>query len=194
MSAYVDHVYAETGGSVKILSYNRAAFKNTLFTEVAKQLGIELKIYTALYHCQSNGHIKGFHAFLKACISKHISPGLEWDRVVPLACAAYNFFPNEYSRESQFFLMFGRDPYIPIQMFLKPKIRYLGTNENIWSLEALKDIYKLMAVNLKKTCTRWDSIVPVPANKIKQGDTILIKDHTATGFDPVYIGGLITVT
>ena len=34
----------------------------------------------------------------------------DWDDVVPLACAAYNFLPNEYLRESQFFLMFGRDP------------------------------------------------------------------------------------
>ena len=31
--------------------------------------------------------------FLKACISKHVSPQLDWTSVVPLACMAYNFLP-----------------------------------------------------------------------------------------------------
>ena len=43
-------------------------------------------------------------------MAKHISPGLEWDEVCPIATAAYNFLPNEHAKESPFFLMFGRDP------------------------------------------------------------------------------------
>ena len=74
-------------------------------------------------------------------MSKHITPFKEWDEVTSLACAAYNFFPNEHSKESPFFLMFGRDPRIPLQKMLTPKIRYLGDDENILSLEALKKIY-----------------------------------------------------
>ena len=34
------------------------------------------------------------------CIAKHVSTTLEWDDIVPLACTAYNFFPNEHSRKS----------------------------------------------------------------------------------------------
>ena len=66
-----------------------------------------------------------------------------------LACVAYNFFPNEYSRESPFFHIFVRDTYIPLQMLLRPKIRHLVTDENIFSLEALKNICELVAVNPK---------------------------------------------
>ena len=47
---------------------------------------------------------------------------MEWDEVVHLATAAYNFFPNEHSRESPFFLMFGRDPRIPLNTLLQQKI------------------------------------------------------------------------
>ena len=47
---------------------------------------------------------------------------MEWDDVVPLACAAYNFLPNKHSRESPFFLMFGRDPKLPLNTLLQPKI------------------------------------------------------------------------
>ena len=53
-------------------------FKNQLFEKVAKELGVEFKCYTAPYHPQSNGRIEGFHHFLKACMSKHISKTMEW--------------------------------------------------------------------------------------------------------------------
>ena len=47
------------------------------------------------------------------------------------------------------FLMFGRDPRIPLNTLLQPKIRYMGTDENILSLEALQRIYYMVAENLK---------------------------------------------
>ena len=63
---------------------------------------------------------------LKAYISKHISPQLERDDLVMLACAAYNFIPNEHSKESPFFLMFGRDPVLPLNTLLEPKNKIHG--------------------------------------------------------------------
>ena len=59
-----------------------------VFEQVAKELGLEYKLYTLPYHPASNGRIEGFHAFLKACIAKHVALKLEWDVLVPLACAA----------------------------------------------------------------------------------------------------------
>ena len=149
LQAYIDNVYSKFGGSIKILSDNGTEFKNKVFEQVAKELGVVYKLYTPLYHPASNGRIEGFHAFLKACISKHISPWLEWDDLVPLACAAYNFIPNEHSKESPFFLMFGRDPVLPLNTLLEPKIRYMGNDINIISLETMKKLYEIMATNLK---------------------------------------------
>ena len=80
-----------------------------LFSRVAEQLGVERKIYSPPYRPQSNGRIKGFHKFLKSCLAKHISRHREWDDVVPLATASYNWLPNQHSKESPFFVMFGRD-------------------------------------------------------------------------------------
>ena len=62
---------------MKILSDNGTEFKNKLFEKVAKELGVEYKLYTPPYHPASNGQIEGFHAFLKACIAKHVAPQLE---------------------------------------------------------------------------------------------------------------------
>ena len=105
----------------KILSDNGTEFKNQLFEWVANELSVKYKNYTAPYRPSSNGCIEGFHNFLEACISKHISPQLEWTSVVPLACAAYNFLPNKHSKESPFFLMFGRDSVLPLNTLLSPQ-------------------------------------------------------------------------
>ena len=104
-----------------MLSDNGTEFKNKMFEQISKELGLEYMLYTPPYHPASNGRIKGFHAFLKACITKHVTPQLEWNVLIPLACAAYNFIPNEHSKESPFFLMFGRDPVLPLSTLLGPK-------------------------------------------------------------------------
>ena len=132
--AYIDNIYAKFGGSLKILSDNGTEFKNQLFEKIAKELGVKYKIYTAPYRPSSNGHIEGFHNFLKACISKHVSSQLDWTSVIPLNCAAYNFLSNEHSKESPFFLMFGRDAVLPLNSLLSLQMRYLGNDLNDLSL------------------------------------------------------------
>ena len=77
LQAYIDNVYSKFGGSIKILSDNGTEFKNKIFEQVARELGVVHKLYTPPYHPASNGRIEGFHAFLKPCISKHIAPHLE---------------------------------------------------------------------------------------------------------------------
>ena len=185
--AYINNVYCWFGASHKILTNNGKDFKNAPLNEVAKEIGVEHKIYSPPYHQQSNGKIESFHYFLKACMSKHMRTVGDWDDVVPLACAAYNFLPNEYSRESAFFLMFGRDPILPIDKLLQPKVRYLGNDENILSLEALKNIYELAATNLRDARKRYGSKVPVE-KKIKDGDLVMIKNNARKSFEPRYKG------
>ena len=188
LQGYVDNVYSKFGGSMKILSDNGTEFKNKIFEQVAKELGVVYKLYTPPYHPASNGRIEGFHAFLKACISKHIAPQLEWDDLVPLACAAYNFIPNEHSKESPFFLMFGRDPVLPLNTLLEPKIRYLGNDFNVLSLDAMKNMFEIAATNLKLARERGDPQDQPLSNKLQPGDTVLVQNHVKGPFDPKFIG------
>ena len=188
ITAYIDNVYSKFGGSKKILSDNGTEFKNQLFEKIAKELGVKFKCYTAPYHPQSNGRIEGFHHFLKSCMTKHISTTMEWDQVVHLATAAYNFFPNEHSKESPFFLMFGRDPRVPLNTLLTPKIRYMGTEENILSLEALQRIYHLVAENLKMAKERLHKNQQAYPTKLKTEDMVMIKTHAEGQFQPIYKG------
>ena len=44
--------------------------------------------------------------------------------------------------------MFGRDPVLPLNTLLEPKVRYLG-NDNILSLETMKNMLEITATDLK---------------------------------------------
>ena len=161
---------------------------------MAKELGVLYKLYTPLYHPASNGRIEEFHAFLKACILKHISSQFELDDLVPLACAAYNFIPNEHSKESPFFLMFGRDPVLPLNTLLEPKIRYMGNDINILSLEAMKKLYEIMATNLKLAREKPDPQEQPMPTKLQPGDMVLFKNHVKGPFDPKYKGNYTVIS
>ena len=191
LKAYMDHIYSNFGGSIKILTDNGTEFKNKLFKEVIEKLGMEFSIHSPPYRPQSNGKIEGFHRFLKTCIGKHINYGLEWDELTPMATACYNFFPNCNARESAFFVMFGRDPINKLNMLLHSARRYFHDDNGLPNLEALKNIYQVVAQQLlnsrdryvKKHHNQQQSESPVQA-----GDLILIKDNTAKSFEPLYKG------
>ena len=146
--AYMDYIYHNFGGSIKIPTNNGTEFKNKLFKEVVNKLGTEFSIHSPPYRPQSNGKIEGFHRFLKTCISKHINYGLEWDELTPMATACYNFFPNCSARESAFFVMFGRDPINKLNMLLHAARRYFHDDNGLPNLEALKNIYQVVAQQL----------------------------------------------
>ena len=111
----------------------------------------------------------------KRVCEEHNSSKLEWDDIVPLACAAYNFMPNENSRESPFFLMFARDPILPLNTLLEPRIRYMGNGVNMISLEAMKSIFELVAVSLKNARACKDPEHFPEITKLHVRDTVMIK-------------------
>ena len=77
ITAWRNHISFPVGVCRKLLTDNGMEFKNELFNTVAEQLRVERKIYTPPYRPQLKGHIEGFHNFLKACLSKHISRNRE---------------------------------------------------------------------------------------------------------------------
>ena len=145
---YLDHIYSNFGGSVKTMMDYGTEFKNKLFKEVVEKLGTEFSIHSPPYRPQSNGKIEGFHRFLKACISKHINHGLEWNELTPMATACYNFFPSCNARESAFFIMFRRDAIHKLNMLLHSARRYFHDDNGLPNLEALKNIYQVVAQQL----------------------------------------------
>ena len=111
-----------------------------------------------------------------------------------MACAAYNFIPNEHSKESPFFLMFGRDPVLPLNTLLEPKIRYMGNDIKIISLEMMKNLYEIVATNLKLAQEKGDPQEQPPPTKLQPGDAVLIQNHNKGPFDPQFTGDFRVVS
>ena len=187
--AYLQHVYSVLGGSTKILTDNGTEFKNEVFKEMLQKLGTEKLIHSPPYRPQSNGRIEGFHRYLKACIAKHMRAGMEWDEVTAMATAAYNYFPNMSAKELAFFLMYGRDPLNKLSTILNAPRRYLGDATGFPDLEALKNMYQMVAqqlINSRERYVKSNRYNKIPDHGILVGDLVLVKDHTAKSFEPKY--------
>ena len=90
VTVWRNHIAFSFGIHRKLLMDNGTESKNDLFSRVAKELGVERKIYSPPYRPQSKRHIEGFHKFLKSCTGKHISRHREWDNMTPIATGSYN--------------------------------------------------------------------------------------------------------
>ena len=54
-------------------------------------------------------------------------------------------------------------------------------------VQPLRNIYQLVATNVKKARQRLDHTLPLLPPILKTEDMVLIKNHTAGPFDPVHI-------
>ena len=117
-----------------ILSDNGTEFKNNLMDQVLKQLGIEW-IFSAPYHPQSNGKLKVFHKYLKPTLKKLCEKDpSNWDRYLNQVLASYRVTPNLATAETPFFLVYGRDPNLPLHQLLEPMAVILG-RPRFWNAE-----------------------------------------------------------
>ena len=109
-----------------ILSDNGTEFKNNLMDQVLQQLGID-QIFSAPYHPQSNGKLEVFHKYLKPTLKKLCEKDpANWDKYINQVLASYRITPNLATAESPFFLVYGRDPNLPLHQLLEPMQHFLG--------------------------------------------------------------------
>ena len=187
VTAYRDHVYCLFGGSTSMLTDNGTEFKNEDMENICAKLGIR-KVFTPVYTPECNGKLEGWHKFFKACIAKHIrGNNIEWDELVPLAVAAYNFFPCQSSKESPFVLIFGRDPVTPFCQLLEPAPRYWGDRGGHLKMDALQRMYVAAAQNVKWAREKQQGREEEATQKLKVNDLVLVKDPDSPVFHPKYL-------
>ena len=121
-----------------ILLDNGTEFRNNLMNQVLQQLGIN-RIFSAPYHLQSNRKLEVFHKYLKPTLKK-----LFLNQVL----ASYRITPNLVMAESLFFLVYGRDPNLPLHQLLETMQHFLGDPDSgMLNLE----IHRLALAIAKKT-------------------------------------------
>ena len=184
--AYIKHILLTISCSTFILQDNGTEFKNSQLVTTYKLLGIK-PICSNPYRPQGNSRLENAHNFLKYTISKFLhSSTLEWDDILPIAAYIYNIATTVNDLESPFFLVFGRDP-------LEGRLSHLQnrrTEPGQLAVDKLKSMWKLHAELL---CDPRETTDPVEERKfdkasdLKIGQLILIKNHTASTFQPKYL-------
>ena len=105
--------------------------------QVLQQLGID-RIFSAPYHPQSNGKLEVFHEYLKPTLKKLCEKDpSNWDKYLNQVLASYRVTPNLATAEMPFFLVYGRDPNLPLHQLLEPMQHFLGDPDSgMLNLEA----------------------------------------------------------
>ena len=79
-------------------------------SDVCKLMGIH-KLNTTAYHPQTDGLVERFNRTLTDMLAKTVEKiGRNWDERLPYVLFAYRASQQESTRESPFFLLYGRDP------------------------------------------------------------------------------------
>ena len=131
-----------------ILSDNGTEFKNSLMDHVLQQLGID-RIFSAPYHPQSNGKLEVFHKYLKPTLKKPCEKDpTNRDKYLNQVLASYRITSNLATAETPFFLVYGRDPNLPLHQLLEPIQHFLGDpDSSMLNLE----MHRLALAIAKKT-------------------------------------------
>ena len=113
-----------------ILSDNGTEFKNNLMNQVLQQLGID-RIFSAPYHPQSNRKLEIFNKYLKPTLKKLCKKDpANWDKYINQVLASYRITSNLATAESSFFLVYSRDPNLPLHQLLEPMQHFLGDSDS----------------------------------------------------------------
>ena len=88
--------------------------------QVLKHLGIE-RILSAPYHLQISGKLEVFHKYLKPTLKKLCEKDpSNWHKYINQVLMSYRVTPNLATAETPFFLVYGRDPNLPLYQLLEP--------------------------------------------------------------------------
>ena len=100
----------------KILSDQGRNFKSELIADLCRLMGTR-KLRTSLYHPQTNGQCERFNSTLIGMLGtltpEHIS---DWKGSIGALVHAYNCTQNFVIGFSPYFLMYGRQPHLPIDV------------------------------------------------------------------------------
>ena len=163
-----------------VISDQGTEYCNALLDTVHKELGIS-RIHTSSYHPQSNGKTERFHRCMNDMIRKNISEAENqtvWDQLLQPCLGAYRMAKNESTKYSPFFVMYGRDPVMPVDTFMQPRHRYYGDDYVPMMFEQLHNSYSQVIQNLQESRERNKEIVARQAtpSDFKPGDLVFYFD------------------
>ena len=112
----VDEVFCRLGIPEQLHSDQGKQFESKLIQELCKILKIS-KTRTTAYHPQCDGLVERFNRTLQNMIATITTDHpFDWEEALPKVCIAYNTTIHSTTGYSPFYLMYGREPRLPIDI------------------------------------------------------------------------------
>ena len=150
----VEEIVCRHGIPEELLSDRGTNFLSSLLQEVCKLLEVK-KINTSGYHPQTDGLVEKFNSTLVNMIAKSCDVrDRDWDDHLPYLLFAYRVSAQESTKESPFFLLYGRDARVPTSTVLTHvrtpyAVDVSDYKEDI--LSSLSTAWKLAGDNIKQS-------------------------------------------
>ena len=116
----VNEILPRHGAPRKLLSDRGSNFLSRLVKEVCFLMDTK-KTFTTSYHPQCDGLVERFNGTLAQSLSHYVnSSQKDWDRYLNPVLFGYRVSPSEVTGESPFFLLYGRQPRLPMDVSMLP--------------------------------------------------------------------------
>jgi hypothetical protein len=175
----MQHIIPVHAVPIRILTDRGGEFRNKLMEELCQCLKIS-HIQTSPFSPQANGRCERTHRAMTSCLSKMCnSTQTNWDECLFAFSSAYNTSQSSATGFSAYYLLYGRDPVLPIDTILKPRRKYMGEAYFPQALERMHIAYRVVRKHLHKQTQRnmARKNVKDTAEKLQVGDPVYLKNN-----------------
>jgi hypothetical protein len=177
----IDGIVCRYGLPLCISSDRGSSFVSQLAASIYKQLGIKQSKTTA-YHPQSNGDAEISNKQIKITLKMWADERQsDWDLLLPYAIFSYNTSYHSLLQETPFYLQFGRDARLTVDVVLGRRPEYKqGVHEYALELsQNLFDVHTRVRDILKSVNERRQEMIEKESlPQFSIGDEVLLYDPT----------------
>ena len=115
----IQGILCRHGAPEKIISDRDSSFISDVFREITEMLNIKQSMTTA-YNPQADGQAEKAIGTLHNTLAKLVNSNQKnWDSMIPYALWAYRTAVHNTTKETPYFLVYGRDPVNPIDVRIR---------------------------------------------------------------------------
>ena len=164
-------------------SDNGTEFVNNVLEHVCEKYNV-LRVKTSSYHPAGNAQVERMHRVWNDILSKQLDKDpRNWDTVIPSALMALRTSPNASSKSSPHFLLYGRDPILPLDTLLQPQLKYMGEEYHKVTMQRQHEAFKAVQRNVRKARTRQKKYHDKKAREVhlEPGDPVYLYNNRKQG-------------
>jgi len=193
---FLINVFARHGTPQIITADNGAQFSSDM-TKIFLDLYDVYIQFTTTYHPESNGLVENRNKEIGKLLRLLGTQNKDWDEVLPSALWALRTTKNSVTKFSSFELVYGREDQQPFDIAARPTQGITKSNDEIllekfishyrWTIEAAENVKN---ANKYWAMRREEKASMNQANKIREGDLVLVRNFSRTKLEPYFVGPL----